>query len=436
MSIYQFVDEDLLKEWTIADRSALIELLTKFEHLNKASRVEDIKAFLMVLLTNRSIKTQNLALRCLLNLKNPVYNKYQDNLKNLLDDTLFRDEIIKFLQNDDENTIDDKDLDTLMPVILRILYGRAQTKGTGNKQSIKTAAIKLLPNFQEKYIIDFLHLSFHKIHYNEFFESGELDTNISFRLLKNITGFFNMNLDVVNLLRRKHNEALAVLIKPLLYSLSASEYVISHPSEFNENDENYDKVARNNRQSGFKLLYMVTDYLGKSFDWKPYGDIIYKNLVEPKMEHFADENLQGPSSLTKLMTSLWSDEHLHFFLYYNDYQPVNVLLSILSNKNAKDTILISILNFVLSLLENSNDSEEFVNVMAIIISSCLDSLVLLLENSVNVEVNSKAVQILLTFVEREFITENGSRKILVASLTTALDKPSSQMSIKVKADCF
>ncbi|GME78266.1 unnamed protein product [Ambrosiozyma monospora] len=31
-------DEDLLKEWTIADRSALIELLTKFEHLNKASQ--------------------------------------------------------------------------------------------------------------------------------------------------------------------------------------------------------------------------------------------------------------------------------------------------------------------------------------------------------------------------------------------------------------
>ncbi|GMG55563.1 unnamed protein product [Ambrosiozyma monospora] len=179
---------------------------------------------------------------------------------------------------------------------------------------------------------------------------------------------------------------------------------------------------------------MVTDYLGKSFDWKPYGDIVYKNLVEPKMEHFADENLQGPSSLTKLMTSLWSDEHLHFFLYYNDYQPVNVLLSILSNKNAKDTILVSILNFVLSLLENSNDSEEFVNVMAIIISTCLDSLVLLLENSVNVEVNSKAVQILLTFVEREFITENESRKILISSLTTALDKPSSQMSIKVKAD--
>lgn len=424
----------LLSGWTMADRNGLIEIMTHFNKLKKVPYADKIQDLLLVLLMDRQTEIQKLALDCLLNFKNPVYNKYQNHLKNLLDDTLFRDEIVLFLQNNENNKIEDNDIPVLLPLVLRILFGRAQTlKTNSTKTGRKIAAIKSLNNLSDIYVTQFLQLTFCKFNFSKFEKSQKIELNdINRKLLKHINGFINMNLEVTETLGRNHRQCLSVLVEPLIYSLSVVEKVISNIESINDNA--IEKAARNGRKSGFKLLYQLTQYLGDDFDWKPYGKVIYENLVESKMDKFAEENLSGASSLMKLMTKLWCVPSRLFFLYMDDFKPIKVLMSILPNPNAKDVVLVLILQLILSLLNLPSKTDDIVDLLTIVISHCLESLVLIFEHSSNSEVNSLAVQVLLSFVSNDYVTDNDNRRVLINSLTAALEKPATQIDLSVKID--
>lgn len=423
----------ILQGWTLADRNGLIECLSVLPKLNKVPGIEKVKDVLLTLLMNKQTNVQQLALKCLLNTKNKIFDKYSKNLNNLLDDTLFRDEIVILMQNSDKSPIESNDAPIIIPLILRILFGRAQTlKTNSTKQGRKTAAIKSLNNFNDEYISEFLKLSFWKFDFNAFIENNAIvPSQINKRLLRNINGFINLNLDVSEVLGKKHQKCLEILIEPLIYALSISEYVIENLDEF-KNDEIYEKTARNNRRFGFKLLYQLTTYLNNDFNWSKYGDLIYNNLIESKMEKFSDENAQETSSLMKFM-SLFVQKNLMFLLYIDDFKPLKALLSLLGNPHSKDSVLLLVLRFVTDLLAISSNDEIFIDALSIVISNCLETLVLIFDYSTNPEVNSLVVEILLTFVNNDYITNNDVRGILINALNLALEKSNAQIHLNVKA---
>ncbi|VEU19452.1 DEKNAAC100236 [Brettanomyces naardenensis] len=422
----------LLDGWTTHDRNGLIELLSRFKNLNRAAGIERIIPLLLRLLMNKTPEVQKLALKCLLNSNNQVYNRYRDNLEILLDNTLFRDEVVQFLQGDNENGISSEDVETLMPLVLRILFGRALTLNTsGTKQGRKSAAINAINGLKPDYIKEFLKLSFAKINYEALFiDDGRLEVDgITTRSLRNINGFLHMGLQITESLRKRNSECFSVLIEPLIYSLGISEHVI-----WNNYDEIVDKIARSNRKIGFKLLYQITDYLGDTVDWTPYGKVIYYHLIRPRLNHFAQENLESVSSLMRLMSTLWTRKNLQFFLYYDDFLPVKALLEILPNSNAKESVILAVLRFIESLIEDNSQDQQFIELLTDIIASCLSSLVSVFKNNTNREVNTLAIKILLLFANNGYITENESRKDLIAALTSALERPRSQVDLNVKED--
>lgn len=424
----------LLEGWTMTDRNGLIELMTHFKKLRKVPSIEKVKELLYILLMDRQVEIQKLALECILNLHDDVLNRYQKHLRNLLDDTLFRDEIVMFLQNKEDSTIQTQDIPALLPLVLRIVFGRAQTlKTNSTKVGRKVAAIKSLNSMSDKHITEFLELTFCRFDLGNFVETGEVNPAvINRKLLKNIVGFINMNLEVTETLGRNHRQCLEVLVEPLLYSLSVSEYAIENSESFE--GPIVEKSARNGRKSGFKLFYQLMQYLGDDYDWTPYGDLIYQNLIKSKMAKFGEENLSSASSLMKIMTRLWCIPSRLFFLYMDDFKPLKALLSILPNENAKDVVLALILQFILALLNLPTKDDMLVELLSIVISECLESLVLIFDHSTNSEVNSLAVQVLLLFVTNDYVTDNSSRKTLLESLTVALDKPNSQLDMTVKID--
>lgn len=424
----------LLDGWTMADRNGLVGLLARFNNLQKVYSFEKIVDLLLTLLMDRQTEVQKLALDCLLNTKNSAYNKYSKHLKNLLDDTLFRDEIVLFLQGKEKSTIESNDISELMPLVLRILFGRAQTlKTNSTKAGRKIAAIKSLNNLKDEYITDFLRLTFWKFKIGSFEKTGTVGKDeINRKLLTHINGFINMNLEVCETLGKNHSECLSVIVKPLLYSLSIVEYAIENAQGFE--DPLIEKSARNGRKSGFKLLYHLFQYLGDDYKWTSYGDIIYENLLKSKMNKFGVENLSSPSFLMKIMTQLWCEPTKLFFLYKDDYLPVKALMSILPNPNAKDPVLVLILQFILALINIPHKDDQLIELLTIVISECLDSLVKIFENSSSSEVNSLATQVLLSFVSNDYVTDNENRKVLLDSLTMALGKPTSQIEMPVKVD--
>ncbi|KAH3660132.1 hypothetical protein OGAPHI_007337 [Ogataea philodendri] len=414
-------DEDTVK-WSVKDRNSVVEIMAKFQNLRRVPGADTVHTFLLRLLANRSVQTQKLAFGALSNWKNPAYNRYRDNLNGLLDDMLFRDEVINLLQNNEKNIIQPADEEIVMPLILRILFGRAQTlKTSGTKQGRKMAAVKAISNLSEKHLQDFLALSFEKL--NEM-----RDQNVNFRLIRTASGFLNMVSDLLPSIGRTRGECLAILLDPLIYSLSVSEKAIG------SDDEILDKAARNNRQLGFRVLFEVADYLGETFDWQPYGDVIYTNLVQHKMANFAEENLQQPSSLMRLMTSLWPAPNMQFFLNYDEFAPVKALMGVLKHEKAKESVQVVILQFVNKLLNSTSSDEKHIDMMLLIISEYLNALVQLFELSDSREVNSLCVKILHTLVERDLITGSDSSKYLVDSLVLVLDKPASQIDMSTRTD--
>lgn len=422
----------LLEGWTMADRNGLIEALSVFKRLKKVQGIEKVTKVLMTLLMNRQTSTQHLALKCILNLKNQVYEKYSKHLNNLLDDTLFRDEIITLMQNSEKSPIEKADEPVIIPIILRILFGRAQTLKTNSaKLSRKHAAVKSLNNFDEGYIVEFLKLSFWKFDLGDFVETKKVNPSyVTRRVLKNISGFIALNLDLTSTLGKKHSKSLELLLNPLIYGLSVSEYVIEHAEEY---DSIFEKTARNNRKAGFKLLNQMANYLGDEFDWSPYSGTIYTNLMKSKMDKFAEENTEDPSSLMKFM-SLFVQPNLLQFLYFDDFKPLKAILNLLANPNSKDPVFLLALKFVISLLEISSTDEVFIDAISIVVSECLNSLVHIFDITINSDINSFVVQILLSFVKNEYITNNDVRGVLIESLTSALEKPNNQIRLNVKAD--
>lgn len=428
----------LLDGWTMADRNGLIESLSGFKKLNKVEGVEKVEEVLLKLLMNRQTSTQSLALKCILNLKNQIYNKYKKNLENLLDDAVFRDEILLLMQNSEKSPIEIADEPVIIPIILRILFGRAQTlKTNSSKVGRKNAAIMSLNNFKDDYIIQFLELSFYKFQMDNFMENSTVDPNIdvSSRILKYISGFLSLNLEISSSLGKKHKDAISILLNPLMYALSVTEYVIEHSAIFDEADDSsiMHKTARNNRKNGFKLLNQLAVFLDDEFDWSPYSSIIYNNLMKSKMDKFAAENTEDPSSLMKFM-SLFVQPNLMSLLYFDDFKPLKAMLNLIGNPNSKDPVLLLALKFVSSLLEISSDDETFIEAISIVVSECLISLVTIFNVTTNAEINTLVVQILLTFVKNDYITNNDIRGVLIDSLTSALEKPNSQIKLEVKAD--
>ena len=63
-------------------------------------------------------------------------------------------------------------------------------------------------------------------------------------------------------------------------------------------------MAKNIRLNGMRCLTELFKIIGDGFDWNDYIFLIYDNLLNPRMDTFADENLQQPSAMLKLI-SFW-----------------------------------------------------------------------------------------------------------------------------------
>lgn len=115
---------------------------------------------LLVLLGNGDVDVQKAALKAILTWKNPAITRYQDNLFNLLDDARFREEISVFMDaSDEESQLQNAHRDQLLPVILRLLYGKV-ISGKRGQEAKRKAVFIVLTRFENEAIRQFLSIAF------------------------------------------------------------------------------------------------------------------------------------------------------------------------------------------------------------------------------------------------------------------------------------
>lgn len=431
-------DDDVIstQNWNLTDRNGLLKLFGKFKNLKKIQDSKRLYDHLLMLLSSKKLAVQKMSLDVILNWGVGSINKYRDNLKNLLDETLFREEISKFITDGTDSAIEDKDLEILMPLVLRILFGRAQgTPKSNSKAGRKFAVLSILPLLKESEIIMFLQIGSDKLGLNKIEEVESEKINSS--KLKRISGYVNLLGEVYITLGPKHSSVLATTIEPLLYSLITSQQVIDTIDESPDTTVIDGKTARNIRQLGMKSLSDLFVSLGEDFNWQDNDrtTTIYESILKPRLPKFANENLQQVSSLMKIMLNFIDYKNTYELLYIDDFAPAKAIISLLGNFNIKDEVSMAVLDFSFKALNVKDviDDRYFV-LLALLVNSLLLNLPTLIENISNKELGSFAIKVLLKLIYGGYVNEQDTKASLIKSLTIALDKPPSFIDLKDKVN--
>ena len=414
-SIFGSEVEFTANKWSDLERNSLLKVFAKFNNSKNIYKSEEVFQRLLVLLSSRTVEVQKLALAAILPYNVPVVNKFKDNLNNLLDDTLFKDEVMTFLSDDSSNVIQQEEREELMIFVLRILFGRAQTPvSSGVKKSRKHAVLNILPSLGETYITKFFELGSTRFKFDYFF-SNDYQINGSELFASNIRrmiGYVTIINQSLVILGSKYPNAVLSTLHPLLYCIA-----FSYAFGKTENTDIFiNKQVSILRQQSLRALNSIFQVIGHTISWTDYIDQIFNIVIKPRIPDFANENLQQPSSLLKIIIFWTTEKEFYPFLYYDDFACVRIIMDTLSNEHAKESVVSYILEGSNHLIKNPSTDDKYVDLVALIASTCLQVLPKLYEKFTTSNVISIAVDLLLNMTELGYIQDNETRKYLLDSL--------------------
>lgn len=412
-------EKDSHGAWSKKDRLAMLTLFSKFTNPKVLYRSESVYEALLYLLQSGDSRIQLSALKCIFTWKIPALYVYTSNLENLLDECLFSDELTKFIQVDEqESIIQSNHRKTLMPVLLRILYGRALSRRNSNcgaksmesrRAAILASIVNLWPEEQQMFIdislSDFAGLHFiDKSQFNEYKSNPHFLDEVNVPLRKQL-GFLRMSQDMLKQFGSNILPFVPKLLDALLYCLlsgynskgpeggkeeelvveeGAAEQRIRNEVELQGDIEEEEleetelavvekdveggeidlggtsapKPGKIIRQGGLRVLKGLFTNC-PTFPWTPYLPIIFSRLISPRLELLPQETSQGPSSLLQLLSSWASSHHTVFFLTRYDSTVIPQITKCLMNPFTKDEVFHFIFTMLQKIVEfaNSNQGE-------------------------------------------------------------------------------
>ncbi|KAI5778586.1 armadillo-type protein [Geopyxis carbonaria] len=449
-------------KWSRRDQTAMLTLFSKFTNARSLFRAADVHASLLRLLTTGDPKVQALALKCIVTWKTPAIRVYGDRLTNLLDDTMFRDELTHFVQvSEDESQIATEHRAELMPVLLRLLYGRALSRkhassGKKGMSSTRTAILASLVNLRPEEQKMFLEIALGDLKDVGFVDRTnpakvEFNTkaigSVHFSLRKQV-GLVRMVEDLLKQLGANLLPYLHLLLDAVLYCLLSSIASTSNKTEKPENEEQAiaAKAAKGVRISGFKCLTGMFHFC-PTFDWAPYMPAIFAALVDPRLPRFAAETAQGVGSLLTLFSTWANSRHTILFLAdYND-KLVATIGECLVVESVKDDVVQFIVQLLLGIVgmatpppsdadADSDAAATAAEVTARIIrpnvDTLLDRLSSILSKSLRKEVLESCIACVAALAP--FVSAGTETTRLVRISVFLLDQPTRRVSPKTKSD--
>ncbi|KAH6610549.1 u3 small nucleolar rna-associated 20 [Trichoderma cornu-damae] len=360
--------------WSLADRKGLVGVFAQFVNPKVLFQHEQVYAVLLQLLGNGDLDVQKLALKAILAWKQDGVKAYQENLDYLLDDARFKNEIAVFLQGD--SVIKPEHRTELMPVLLRLLYGRAISRkgAVGGRHGQQTIRLAILRNLSVEDLGGFLDIAVGKlngvrvvgpaVNRKKLFEEEIISARKQF-------GFLNMILSLISELGTNVSPYMETLVNTVLYCLVFScrrlsgvvpEADANVPEE--EEKTSAQSLLKSTRSTGIKCLIALFQN-AQGFQWQPYQDIIIEELVAPRHENLPAETAQGVSGMLQLL-STWSNlpKVALFFAPQSGVLPNGVLpkvVACIGFEKSKESVKIYVLEILRNLarlsLASASESE-------------------------------------------------------------------------------
>ncbi|KAG0640639.1 armadillo-type protein [Tuber brumale] len=445
-------DEEVTKtpsKWPRKEQSAMLILFSRFTNPRSLYKSDAVYSALLSLLASGDPKVQALVLKCIFAWRIPAIRTYEDNLNNLLDDTRFRDEITHFVQvGEDESMIQDDHRQKLMPVLLRLLYGRSlsrknATSGKKGMECRRTVVLASLANFQQwerELFIDIALGNLAEVS-GRFVEECPEKYILHKEALgtahvsnRKQMGFVRMAGDMIRQLGSTLLPFVGKIVDAFLYCLvMATETINSREDSMDGLDDVVAvKAARAIRQGGVKCLGALFSSC-PTFPWAHYMPAIFDELVNPRLDALPVETSQSPSGLLQLFSTWASSKDTVMFL--GDYNPtvLSKIAACLANKSVKDEVVLFIIKMVKQIVSLA-DSEGGVGprLLEPNVDVLLVNLGDILHKSPGKEVLEQAVEAISKIAP--FVSGDMETTHLVEISVFLLRQPSRRVSPKAKSD--
>lgn len=324
-------EEQIAKDdfWSLPDKKALIGVFAQFNNPRVLFRAQEVYETLLSLLANRDIEIQKLALKAVFTWKQEGVKPYKENLEYLLDESRFKNELTVLLQG--ENTIQPQHRSELMPILLRVLYGRATSKkgAASGRNGLHATRLAVIRNLSLQDMGGFLDIALGKL--RDIRVTGSSGLNESLFGEERISprqqvGFLNMVQVIINELGTNVESYMDPIVNAVLYclflatrNLRQAEQQDEEKDDHSIDDENISnaslyKVART---TAIKCLCALVRN-NQNFDWAPYQDTIIAEIITPFINMPHEEMAQGVSWTWRLIETWSLLQQTASFLAIND----------------------------------------------------------------------------------------------------------------------
>ncbi|KAL8933538.1 MAG: hypothetical protein Q9211_005727 [Gyalolechia sp. 1 TL-2023] len=434
------------------DRKAMLRLFGLFNNPKVLYRSADVFEALRNLLANGDVEIQKPALNAILAWKSEALQPYQESLLNLLDDSRFRDEITTFLHSDDEDSkIQIEHRSQLMPVLLRLLYGKLISR-TGNQNAKRTQSVKrkvileTLARFDDTEIQEFLSISFGSVEKAGVSDVEGYNTVVASKdqlSPRRQVGLLHMVRDLLNTLGARLKPFTGNLARAAISpTVEACRLLALEKAESDDQESSQTSLLKNIRQMGLQCMNLLFRYCTME-GIQPYLPTMFAELINPRLESLPIDTAQSVSGLLQLF-STWasSRQSASLLVEYNPalLESVSTCLDIAFAKDeVKAFVLENILKPLTGLVEQEpaqNHASEYVQIIQLVIQPNINVFLVhlggLLHRSPSKELLASAIDCVTRLAP--FVQESSQTKNILELASFLLTQPSPRVSPRTKGD--
>jgi len=340
--------------WSLLDRKALVGVFSKFNNpkvLHQSQRAYDA---LLRLIANGDIEIQKSALKAILAWRQEGLKPYQENLEYLLDEARFRNELTVLFQGDHKIRVEHRQ--ELMPVLLRLLYGRTISKkgAASGRHGLHATRLAVIRTLEVEDVGSFLGIALGTLQDIRVVDaSGIREAAFNKELIpaRKQVGLLNMVESIINELGTSVVEYMEALVNAVLYCLIwACRQLREDGEDADEEDTTSNtslyKVARTTALKCICKLFQNA----QSFDWTPYKDAIVSEAISPRIDKLPVETTQGVSWTLKLLAT-WSVLSKPAIFLSIDARILPKMIECLGLEKTKDEVKVFILTIVRNLVK-------------------------------------------------------------------------------------
>ncbi|KAI1159778.1 armadillo-type protein [Nemania serpens] len=345
-------EKDVDRSWSLFDKKTFIGVFAQFSNPKVLFQSQQVYEALLILLSNGDIEIQKSALKAILTWKQDGIKPYQESLEYLLDEARFKNELTVLFQGDKQ--IQPEQRNEVMPVLLRLLYGRTISKKgiASGRHGLQANRLAVLRQLNVGDMGSFLEIALGSLHNVQLVGKPLLCDDTFERDLMPIrkqVGFLNMMEAMINELGTSVSDYMDRILPAVLYCLvSSCRKLHKIPDEADELEEApvQNSLFRNVRTISLKCVILLLQN-APGFDWTPYREILIKETVSPRLDKLAVENTQGVSGILQLLSTISQMPKTALFFTVDD-RIIRKLIDLVSFAKSKDDVRI----FSLGILRN------------------------------------------------------------------------------------